>query len=1109
MQPFIGYWHLITIFIICNPKRFMKRTVTLLSSFLIIFTLQAQSRYSFIENRGQWGTDFLYKADIPGGAMFLEDHGITYHMIDWSEWHNMHGNPLKMDRDPILKGHTIKVNFINSSKPSHITSSKPQSYYNNYYRGNDSKNWVSEIYPMGELVFENVWNGVDIRYHSAGGKLKYDFILESGKNASYIQLDYTGADNIRIENEALVIKTSLGEIIEEKPYAYQEVNNEKIEVRCAFLLTGSSVTFELGTILYPDQPIIIDPSIIFASYSGSTSDNFGMTATYGAGGFLYAGGTAFGPGYPTTAGAYQTTATAGLGIAGCTDVVVTKYSPDGDSLIYSTYLGGGNATDGTETVHSMIEDSQGNLCLYGVTSSTNFPVTPTAYDITHGGGGFITFPQNGSTFNSGTDIYVTKFNSNGTALVGSTFIGGSGNDGANYNITTTLYDSLMFNYGDQFRGEIYVDSLDNVYVASCTQSNDFPTVNAYQSTYGGRQDAVVFKLDNTLSNLLFSTYVGGAGADAGYGLKLDNKLNVYFTGGTNSADFPTTPGSYDPIYNGGKADAFIASLSADGDSLYNATFIGTNAYDQSFFIEIDAYNDLYIYGQTLNPAGFPVINATYSNANSGQFILNIDSSLTNVIYASKFGNDNGTVNISPTALRVDICGNIYISGWGGNILGSTQTTGMPVTADAFQGSSGDGFNFYLAVFTTYFNSLHFGSYFGGGTSHEHVDGGTSRFSDDGYIYQSVCAGCTNNDDFPTTPGAWSNTNNSNNCNNGVFKMYFPLPAVTATINAPLSVCKDRVINFTSTTSGANYIHWTFGDGDTSSLQNPTHQYANEGAYVVTLVVIDTSFITCVSFDTAIAIVNVIDGDTTYTLPSVTICAGVQEQIGLTPDPTHSYIWSPGSTLTSTIVANPFAFPSSNTLYTLFDNDSVCTDTIYQNVLVDLPPNAAFDYVSFIKCSGVSLKLNDLSTGADSTVFFLNNLPIPVGSDSVTLNWASSYVITLWAYNGECIDSTSLIFNSGNFGDLFNLTMPNVFSPWVTPGVNDQFCPIGLNGEYCYKMHMFNRWGTEIWESEYSEPCWDGLHKDTDARAVDGVYYYVIEFQGGDQAGFLHLISHIE
>lgn len=1085
----------------------MKRAISIISSLFILSGLSAQSRFSFVENKGQWDGDFRYKADIPGGVMFLENNGITYHMVDWSEWHDMHGKPLTLDHDPILKGHAVKVKFVNSNQPTAIKASEPQSYYNNYYRGNNPQNWVHKLYPVGNVLLQNIWPGIDIQYYTAGGKLKYDFIIKAGADHSNISLNYSGADDMYLKDGGLMIKTSLGEITEEKPYAYQLINGEKVEIGCAFKLAGSTVSFDLGNIVDKNLPVIIDPTIIFATYSGSTADNFGMTATYGAGGELYAGGTAFGPGYPTTAGAYQTTATAGFGVGGITDVVVTKYSADGSSLIYATYLGGGNATDGTETVHSMIEDSQGNLCLYGVTSSANFPVTGSAYDPVFGGGSFITFPQNGSTFNSGTDIYVTKFNSTGTALIGSTFIGGSANDGANYNITTTLYDSLMYNYGDQFRGEIYVDSLDNVYVTSCTQSSDFPVVNAFQPTFAGRQDAVVFKLNQNLSSLIFSTYVGGTGTDAGYGLKLDDKLNIYFTGGTNSSDFPTSPAAYDPVYNGGKADAFIASLSADGDSLYNATYIGTDAYDQSYFIEIDPYNDLYIYGQTANPAGFPVINAIYANANSGQFILNIDSALTNVIYASKFGNDNGGINISPTALRVDVCGNIYVSGWGANILQPTPLNGMPVTPDAFQSSNGDGFNFYIAVFKTYFDGIFFGSYFGGSSSQEHVDGGTSRFSDDGYIYQSVCAGCGSNDDFPTTPGAYSNTNNSSNCNNGLFKMQFPLPAVSASITAPPSVCKDRLINFTSGATGANYIRWYFGDGDTSSLQNPSHQYSNEGTYNVVLVVIDTSFVTCVSFDTAFYTVTVIDGDTSYSLPNVVICSGVQEQIGFAPDSTHTYAWTPSSSLTNSTLSNPFAFPTVNTVYTLYDSDSVCTDTITQAVLVDLPPNADFNFTSYISCSGVSLVLNNLTTNADSIRFFMNGLAL--FTDSITLDWSSSYVITLWAYNGECLDSTSQAFNSGNFGDLFQITMPNVFTPFASAGLNDQFCPIGLNGEYCYKLHVFNRWGTEIWESEYQEPCWDGLHKDTDAKAVDGVYYYVIEFQGGDQASFFHLISHLD
>ena len=1090
----------------------MKRTITLLFSFLTLCVLSAQSRFSFTENKGQWDDPFLYKADIPSGAMFIEKHGITYHFTDWSEWHHAHGSRKATDPEPILKGHVVRVNFIGSGESSKIIGSAPLSGYNNYYYGNDPSKWVTKLYPVGNVLMKDIWQGIDVQYYSAGGRLKYDFIIHPGVNDHQINLAYSGADKLELREGNLVVSTSLGEITEEKPFAYQNINGKKVEIDCAYKLDQTTVSFELGAPVDPALEIIIDPTLIFASYSGSFANNFGMSATYSSHGELYAGGTAFGPGYPTTTGAYQTVATA-IGGSGMTDVVISKYASDGTSMLYSTYLGGGTGTTGTETVHSMIEDRNGNLCVYGATSSTNFPTTPGAYDNTFNGGTPVYFISNGSNFDIGTDIYVTKFNSSGTALIGSTYVGGSLNDGVNANVNPDIYDTLQHNYGDQFRGEIYVDSLNNVYIVSSSQSTDFPTVNAYQSTFGGRQDAVVFKLDTSLSNLLFSTYVGGSKQESGCGMKLDNKLGIYFTGGTSSADFPASAGSYQPAFNGGVADGFIAHLSPDGDSLYNATFIGTSLYDQSYFLERDAYGTIYIYGQTSNPGAFPVLNAIYSNANSGQFVMNLDSTLSTVNYSAKFGSDNGGIDISPSAFRIDICGNVYISGWGKSLVPSmVPISGMPITPDAIQPNSGTGnggVNFYLAVFKTNFDGIFFGSYFGGSLSPEHVDGGTSRFSDDGFIYQSVCAGCWNNSDFPTTPGVVSNTNNAGSgaCNNGVFKIQFPLPQVVAQITAPPRICKGRTVNFTSVSTGANYIHWDFGDGGTSSLQNPSHQYAGVGTYTVQLIVIDTSFVTCVSFDTAYATIQVIDGDTTYSLPDVVVCQGSQQQIGITPDSSHSYTWTPASSLSSSTVANPFAFPGSNTTYTLYDNDSVCTDTIHQQVLVDIPPNANFNYTSYVSCHGVSLTLHDLSTGADSTVFYLNG--IPIGNDSITLSWSSSYVITLWAYHGDCADSVSQVFNSGNFGDLFHLKMPNVFTPFTTGGTNDLFCPIGLNGEYCYKMHVFNRWGTEIWESSIDEPCWDGLHKDTDNRAVDGVYYFVINFQGGDQASFFHLISHVE
>ena len=210
-----------------------------------------------------------------------------------------------------------------------------------------------------------------------------------------------------------------------------------------------------------------------------------MTATYGYDGSLFAGGTAFNIGYPTTLGAYDTTFS-GVPASGITDVVITRYDSTGTNLIYSTYIGGVQA----ETVHSIIANKNNELYLYGVTSSLDFPVDPAAYDTTFNGGIPLNFPNNGTTFNNGTDIYVAKLNALGTNLLSSTFIGGSANDGINHKAFLTGnasldYDSLMNNYGDQYRGEIMLDSVGNCYITTSTKSSDFPTVNAFDNILDG------------------------------------------------------------------------------------------------------------------------------------------------------------------------------------------------------------------------------------------------------------------------------------------------------------------------------------------------------------------------------------------------------------------------------------------------------------------------------------------------------------------------------------------------------------------------------------------------------------------------------------------------
>jgi gliding motility-associated-like protein len=267
-------------------------------------------------------------------------------------------------------------------------------------------------------------------------------------------------------------------------------------------------------------------------------------------------------------------------------------------------------------------------------------------------------------------------------------------------------------------------------------------------------------------------------------------------------------------------------------------------------------------GQT--EGAMPVTSGVYSNPNSGQFICKLDKNLSSIIFSTVFGNGNGMPNISPAAFLIDECENIYVSGWGGNIITSVPTTGMPVTTGAYQTTT-DGYNFYLFVLTANASSLFYATYFGGASSREHVDGGTSRFDKKGIVYQSVCAGCGGNDDFPVTPGSWPYTssgyststgiNFATNCNNGTFKFDFQVPPVHAQFSVNnVSGCSPYSVTFNNlSTSWQGYL-WNFGNGDTSTvLFNPTVTYVAPGNYFVSLVVNNG---TCHASDTAITNITV-------------------------------------------------------------------------------------------------------------------------------------------------------------------------------------------------------------------------------------------------------------
>lgn len=730
---------------------------------ILPFSSQGKERtVQFIKNAGQWKGDFLYRAGIPGGKLFVEKNTLTYLFWDTEKLESYHH---RKEPPGKLRFHAIRLKFINANDHPELITGDPEVTRYSYFPGNDPGRWVSGLKGYRKLVIKNLYDGINLELKGEVRGLKYNFHLAAGANPKDIKIQYEGMEDLYLEKGDFFLVTSLNELKEEKPVAYQISGKEKIDVPVRFRLRKNRLSFELPGSYRQDLPLVIDPRVIFATYSGSHADNFGFTGTFDKQGHAYSGGTVYAPGFPTTTGAFQQDFAGGqsTSLAGdaARDVGILKYSPNGSQLRYATYLGGNH----NEQPHSMVVNHKGQLVVFGTTRSNDFPVKGNAYD---------------PSYNGREDLFVAILNPNGSKLAASTFIGGNGDDGKNgeYRSNTPRdylnRSPLGYNYGDNYRGEVIVDSSDNILIASCTRSTDFPaTARAPQKRFnGGYQDGCVIKFNYDLTTLNWATYLGGNRDDAAYSLHLDDDQNVYVGGGTRSTDFPKAGRGAYKKFQGGTVDGFITYITRDGTRITKSSYLGTGAYDQVFFVQVDIEGSVYVTGQT--EGEYLIKNVDVSHKNSGQFITKLNASLDQIIYSTVFGTGKGTPDITPTAFLVDICQNVYVSGWGGKTNEysrgkGTSTKGLPLTGNAYQKTT-DGSDFYLVVFKKDMDSLLYATFLGGDKAHEHVDGGTSRFDKNGMVYQSICGGCRGYSDFPVTPNAWSKTNNSDNCNNAFVKL---------------------------------------------------------------------------------------------------------------------------------------------------------------------------------------------------------------------------------------------------------------------------------------------------------------------------------------------------
>lgn len=1118
----------------------MRKTLFLIALLSSVLLLNGQHSHSldqssskFIENKGQWPADILYYSQLPGAEVAIKQGEINYLLKDNKKYDALlalrhggaltspknikQGRSIDLEPDPNqVDYHLIKMEII-GSQPAEFKGHKSYKERRNYLRGDDSTKWAKNVYSYQAVTAENILDGVKFKIYHHSGSMKHEFHVDRLTDYKKIKLRYSGYDNIKINNKGeLELSTSLGLLKEDHPVAYQVVKGKHRYVKCEFILNkDKTISYSLGRNYNKRYPLIIDPQLIFSTASGSTADNWGNTACLDNKGNLYTGGTVFSTnrgttgisspaGFPSTAGAFSQSFD-----EGDTDIGILKFDSSGQNLIYATYIGGNDSEIPTST----ITNDAGELFILGVTGSTNFPGRVNTFS-----GGIPFTPVGGYVFNNGSDIVILKLSADGSNLIKSRYVGGPLNDGANLKRSSINVNDAyaIINYGDELRGELVIDAEENIYVASSTnnaqlitnlnQSTNFPTKNAFQPAFGGgRQDGIVFKMHSSMDSLVWSSYLGGSGADAAYGLKISPDSSIYVTGIVGSGNiFNRDTNALNPDFLG-SYDAYIARISPEGDSILNYTYLGTPEKDAGYLIEVDNTGFPYALGQTFGDYGHSSDTIFFIDR-EGVFIHKLTPELDSSLYFTTIGDtlaNDISPNFSPTAFLINECGNVFISGWGGttNYPWTGNTFRLPTTQNAFSRQS-DGSDFYLAVFLKDMDTLLFATYFGVNGVAEHVDGGTSRFDESGIVYQSVCAGCGGRE-FITFPnpstGNYPKQNLSGNCTNGVFK--YDLASLDAVI-ATEDDCGPLTTTFTNETLGGIEYFWDFGDGENVTVTNKapvTHTYTNAGRYTVNMITTDIT--TCKRKDTTALEIRVSD-NLIEEVNRDTLCKDetllVTRYNELEFD---SFKWQPTLSVSNDTIRNPIITATKTEDITLRLVDSLgCdrTDTL-KLFVPEFKPDLVLDVIPNCKQNSLpklNIELN--STGN----FTPNEVTWDINGTTITTPDSSFLYTPSQTGNQLVISSTkskNCEFTDTASVNIVKTEIPNVITP-NGDGLNDEFILKGIQGDELWSLSIHNRWGKTIYETDNYKNDWNA------PETVESTYFYELTSPDGDKCkGWLQVL----
>ena len=597
----------------------------------------------------------------------------------------------------------------------------------NYLAGHDQRQWRTHIPTYARVTYRAIYPGVDLVYYGNGHHLEYDFIVAPGADPRTIALRFEGARDVAIEEGGdLVLRVADSEIRQPKPVIYQEVDGARQRVDGHYVMIGKDqVGFDVAR-YDATRPLVIDPMLIYSTYLGGGGVDFGqgMAVAMDNDGNAYVTGFTNSPNFPTTPGAFQT--------INRIDAFVTKLNRTGSALVYSTFLGG----IGTDFGAGIAVDRDGHAFVTGGTDSPDFPTTAGAFD---------------TSFNGGSDAFVTKLNRDGSDVVYSTYLGGTGLDN-----------------DEMGSGDIAIDPSGRAFVTGTTGSLDFPTTrDAFQRENQGLRDVFVTKLNRRGSALIYSTYLGGAADDRGRGIALpggndhDSRGLAYVTGVTDSVNFPTTPRAFQPL-PGGLSDAFVTKLNRRGSDLEYSTYLGGENRDHGFDITVDPIGQAFVTGGTASQQ-FPTTPGAFQPANRGgfdAFVTKLTRRGSRLVYSTYLGgtaDENTDLLVRRNAgIAVDRFGEAYVTGITGGLA-------FPTTANAVQPMYGGANDAFVTRFNRSGSALRFSTFLGG-TGPDF--GAAIAVEDDHHHHDrdtrpAYVTGGTASPNFPTTAGAFDQTANGN------------------------------------------------------------------------------------------------------------------------------------------------------------------------------------------------------------------------------------------------------------------------------------------------------------------------------------------------------------